>query len=622
MTPPALPPEASASESRLRPGVIAAALVLALYGGVAVSIDVPQTTFGIHSDEATYYLLGHSIAQDGDLEYRREDLLRAFQEYRSGPAGVFLKKGQTLDGQPDPDPARLYYGKAFVYPLFAAPLIKLFGTNGFLLLNALLLAAAVLAAYAFLSARSSPAVSLTFSLAFVFATIVPAYAFWIAPEVFNFAGGTLAYFCWLYKEVAPAGRARWLRDGRSDVAAGAILGLLTFSKVTNALFVVPIVLLLAWRRQWMRAVLTSVAFWVLVLALFGANVASSGDWNYQGGLINNEITRATFHPKPAGAPSYPFQQPGAGFEVGHPTGRNEGLSDIIFDWRVFATNLGWNILYFFIGRHAGLVPYYVPAVVAMAALLWRRRSIPAWQWLVFMSGLAQILTFIISQPYTWNGSGGSVGNRYFLSAYGIFVFMVPPLATAGAGIIAWVVGMLFAGKIVLNPFYYSFNPDEHTWRGPLRILPVERTLVNDLPMNTDIQRVRILFGQDPRFQIYYIDDNAFFREPDDRFWVKGNSRADLLVKAAEPAGRLRLELQAGHMPVRGTVTYGWRRHSYDLQPGGTAAIEIDLGRAFPYLGTHVWKISISTEGGFVPHQFEPTIDSRFLGVKVRPILVR
>ena len=120
---------------RLRPGLIAAAMVLALYGGVSLSIDVPRTAIGIHSDEATYYLIGHSIATDFDLEYRREDLLRAYTEYPSGPSGVFLKKGQTINGQPDPDTERLYYGKAYIYPLMAAPFIKLFGTNGFLFFN-------------------------------------------------------------------------------------------------------------------------------------------------------------------------------------------------------------------------------------------------------------------------------------------------------------------------------------------------------------------------------------------------------------------------------------------------------------------------------------------------------
>ena len=605
-----------------RPGLIAAAMVFALYGGIAVSIDVPQTTFGIHSDEATYYLLGHSIAEDGDLEYRREDLLRAFKEYPGGPSGVFLKKGQTIGGQPDPDPNRLYYGKAFVYPLFAAPFIKIFGTNGFLLLNALLMAAVVLAAYAFLNARSPAAVSLVFSLAFVFATVVPAYAFWIAPELFNFALGTLAYFCWLYKEVAPAGRAKWLRDWRSDAAAGAILGLLMFSKITNALLVLPIVLWLLWKRRWKAALLTSAAFWIVALAFFGTNVASSGDWNYQGGQINGETTRNTFYPRPHGQPGYPFEQPGAGFEVGQEQARNEGLAEVIFDPQVFLTNLRANAVYVLVGRHAGLVPYFLPAVFAMAALVLLRRRAPAWQWFVFASGAAQILVFIVTQPYTWNGSGGSIGNRYFMSAYGIFVFMLPPLQSTTAVVLAWAAGLLFAGKIVLNPFYFSFNPDEHTWRGPVRALPVELTLVNDLPMNTDIRRVRILFGQDPRFQIYYLDDHAFFREPDDAFWVRGDARADLLVKAAQPARTLQLGLQAGPMPVRGAVQYGWRRYRYDLQPGAAAMMPIDLGAGFPYMGTRVWKLSITAEGGFMPHQFEATADSRFLGVKVKPVLIR
>lgn len=616
------PPAQARVAGRLRPGVIAAALVLALFGGVAVSIDVPQTTFGIHSDEATYYLIGHSIAQDGDLEYRREDLLRALAEYPGGPSGVFLKKGQTLDGQPDSDTSRLYYGKAFVYPLFAAPFIKIFGTNGFLLLNAILIAATVLAAYAFLSARSPAGVSLVFALAFVFATIVPAYAFWIAPEVFNFALGTLAYFCWLYKYVAPEGRSRWLRDWRSDAVAGAILGLLTFSKVTNALLVVPVVLWLAWRRRWRSATLTSAAFWVVALIFFGANLASAGDWNYQGGEINGEVTRNTFYPKPHGQPGYPFEQPGAGFEVGEEKARNDGLTEIIFDRNVFFTNLGWNTVYFAVGRHAGLLPYFFPALFAMGALVVLRRRAAPWQWLVLASALAQIFVFIISQPYTWNGSGGSVGNRYFLSAYGIFIFLLPPMASMGAAVTTFAIGSLFAGKIVLNPFYYSYNPDEHSWRGPVRMLPVERTLVNDLPMNTDIRRVRILFGQDPRFQLYYVDDNAFFRETDDGFWVKGDSRADLIVKVAERVRTLQLNLQAGPMPVRGTVRVDGQSRDFDLAAGVTTSVAFDLDEGFPYQGTRVWNMSIETDGGFLPTQFGPSTDNRFLGVRVTPVLVR
>lgn len=611
--------------ARLRPGVLAALVVVLVYGGVSLWIDVPETTIGFHSDEATYYLIGHSLAQDFDLEYRREDLVRAFAEYPEGPSGVFLKKGQTRDGRPDPDTGRLYYGKAFVYPMFAAPFVRVFGTNGFFLFNALLMAGAMLAAYAFFAARAPAAPSVLLSAAFVLATTVPAYAFWIAPEVFNFACGAFAYFCWLYKEVAPAGRPRWLRDGRSDYVSAALLGMLTFSKVTNAAMFIPVFLWLAWKRQWARAAIATAVFVLVTAAFFGVNIATSGDWNYQGGRIQGQVTRFTFHARPAGQPAFPFQTPDFAFDPKvQEVARNDSLWDVIFDPDVFVSRTAWNTLYTFAGRHAGIIPYFFPAAMAIAAFLWRPRARPLWQWLVLAGGLMQIFGIMLSQPYTWNGSGGSLGNRYFITAYGLFPFLMPPIRSVAAALLPWLAGALFTAKIVLHPFYFSYNPDEPTWSGPLRWLPVERTLVNDLPMNTDIRRVRILFGKDTRFQIYYLDDNAFFREDDDAFWIRGDRRADLLAKAAEPILALRVGLQAGPVPVSGTVRQGWRRQPFSLQPGEAVTLSFDTGGGFPYEdGTRVVTFSVSVDGGFVPAQLEPgSTDTRFLGVRVKPDLVR
>ena len=78
------------------PGLIVAAIVLAIYGGLALSVDFPHASFGFQSDEATYYMMAHSLARDGDLEYRREDLARVWREFPSGPSGVFLKQGRTV----------------------------------------------------------------------------------------------------------------------------------------------------------------------------------------------------------------------------------------------------------------------------------------------------------------------------------------------------------------------------------------------------------------------------------------------------------------------------------------------------------------------------------------------
>ena len=48
------------------PGLIATALMFSVYAGMAVAVDFSRAASGFHSDEATYYMMAHSIAADGD----------------------------------------------------------------------------------------------------------------------------------------------------------------------------------------------------------------------------------------------------------------------------------------------------------------------------------------------------------------------------------------------------------------------------------------------------------------------------------------------------------------------------------------------------------------------------
>ncbi|HMJ85497.1 MAG TPA: hypothetical protein VK504_20085, partial [Vicinamibacterales bacterium] len=81
---------------------------------------------------------------------------------------------------------RLYYSKSFIYPLAAAPFVFVFGTNGFLVLHALLLALNLLVAYTFIVARgSAPRAALAYAVAFLAASVVPVYFVWLTPELFN-----------------------------------------------------------------------------------------------------------------------------------------------------------------------------------------------------------------------------------------------------------------------------------------------------------------------------------------------------------------------------------------------------------------------------------------------------
>ena len=628
----AAPERASAARLNLRPGLMLVLALLGVYGGLALTVDFPRAAMGIQSDEATYYMMGHSLAEDGDLTYRREDLVRVWREFPSGPAGLFLKRGRDIleagpmwrppffwtRTQPDSSRSRFFYGKSFAYPLFAAPFVRVFGTNGFLVLHALLLALVVWCSYLFLLTRMNATLSAALAGAFVMASIVPVYFVWITPELFNFALGLLAYFCWLYKEVGdrsrtPRGTA-WLFGASSDLVAALILGIATFSKISNALLFLPILIWLAWRRRWARLFAAGILFALCAGGLFLANMAISGEWNYQGG------DRRTF------VYEFPFQTDTSVFEVGHPMGRDESLAGVILDPRVFWTNLTHNLKYYFAGRYSGMLAYFFPALFAMLAFLSAPRRRPGWQYLVFAAGITQMLFFIVNLPYTWLGGGGSVGNRYFMGTYGIYLFLFPPLMRSSLAIVPWLVGGLFTAQLVLNPFATSFHPGAAAKHGLLRLLPVELTMVNDLPVNTEgPEKVLVWFGDnpgqgDPGFQIYFLDDEAYGREADKSFWVKGESRTELLIKTDRPMKKLVLTLSPG--PLDTVVKASVNGRGQQIVVKDTQQVSFDLGRGFWYQArAYVWVVSISSSTGFVPIFDGAEKDARFLGVRVKPTLI-
>ena len=145
------------------------------------------------------------------------------------------------------------------------------------------------------------------------------------------------------------------------------------------------------------------------------------------------------------------------------------------------------------------------------------------------------------------------------------------------------------------------------------------TLVNELPVNTDPTRSRIWFGDRPRFQIYFLDDNAYGREQNS-FWVRGESRADLLFKSAEPAGHVVLEVRNGPFGNEVTVRTDGERQVVTLQPREERSVTLSLGDALPYQGRFVWGVSIASARGFVPMFEEGGTDNRYLGVFVKPEL--
>lgn len=632
-----------------RLGAASTTALAILLVGWALSVDVVKATGGFFADGATYYGMTHSLANDFDLEYRRDDLQRVWREYPGGPEGIFLKRGRdvvvglsgafpfvSVSTRDDPDRSRLYFGKSYIFPLFAAPFVFLFGTNGFLVLHAVLMTLCFLCAYAFLAARSHPVPALIFAGAFLFVSTTPVYVVQIMPDFFNLAMVLFGYFFWCYKEVLGADapgrsrplRVRWLLAPRSDVIAVIFLGIATFSKPTHVLLMGPLLASALLRGQWRRMFTMGGVFSAVVVGLFAINVAVTGDWNYQGG------ERRTYYSTEGGFPYQSEQQAFANVGLDRTTNRVpvEVLTsrDALFE--VFRHNLA----YFFIGRHHGLAAYYFPGVMAMLLFLLATRDRAMWQWLTLAGALGTAVFLLLYMPFTYSGGGGPVGNRYFLGTYPLFLFLVPPLRTAVSGLMAMGVSALFVAPIVFNPFYAAFHPAEHTKAGLFRLLPTELTLINDLPVNVSPSRTRQPLGGTPPVLAYFLDDNIYNREGD-RFWVRGESTADLILRApidietaAEVTAnrslridRLEVTLETGPRPNRVTINTGGDVRVVEMPPSSQQSFTVEMPAGVPYRPdpryptNYVYSLSITNTTGFVPLFENGARDNRFLGVMVR-----
>jgi hypothetical protein len=243
------------------------------------------------------------------------------------------------------------------------------------------------------------------------------------------------------------------------------------------------------------------------------------------------------------------------------------------------------------------------------------------------------VVLLLYMPFTYSGGGGPVGNRYYMPFYALFFFLTPPLRAVWPVMAAAGLGAIFTAQLVLNPFYVSFHPAEHAKSGPFRWLPIELSLLNDLPVNVTPSRVKQPLGGDPPLLAYFLDDNAFPREGE-WFWIRGESQADLILRsparqAADGSWEslalraVLIEIRAGDTGTRVRASSGWQTSSIELPAGGTGSVRLAMEPALPYRAVpgqptnYVYQLSLSSSDGFVPLFSSGARDSRFLGAMVR-----
>ena len=598
------------------------ALLLVVGLAAALSVDVVKTGQGVKSDESTYVMMALSLAYDHDLVYERRDLERFFGLYRWGPDGVFLKSGKRLRIGVDRSPPfvhvrklpdlrtdRLYFGKAFVYPLVAAPFVRVLGLNGMLVLNVLLLTAAGACGYTLLAARSRSSVALLFTLAFFLASCVPIYLVFLAPEILNLTLVTVAYFLWLYKEEAVARGWSFLRGRGSDIVAAMLLGVATYSKLSHALLVAPLVFDAWRRRRYAHGLAIGIASVATAALLFGVNAAATGEFNYQGG------DRRTFYTK------FPYdashEDVWAAAEL-HST--NDSDSESVF--KDFGNRFSHNVEYFLIGRHFGFVPYFFPGVVAIGLWLASRERGRPWRVLTFLAVAASVLLLLVFAPFTWSGGGGPPGNRYFMSLYPALLFLTPPLTAAAPALVAWAGGALFTAKMLVSPFGVAKSPSQLTERGFARRLPVEITMANDLPVILEGLRAHYWFSD---VMMYFLDEHAYLPETVDEqgnkgFWLAGDGRADIIIRCEWPIDHLRVTATSP-IPTTVIMSFGGAQSTARLTPGVPSTFDVP---ASGIRDEHSWAYLLSAQSteAFTPHLRDPASnDPRNLGAMIRFVAV-
>jgi hypothetical protein len=338
--------------------------------------------------------------------------------------------------------------------------------------------------------------------------------------------------------------------------------------------------------------------------LFGVNALITGEFNYQGG------DRKTFY----GA--FPFDSTRDVWNANSALSTtNDADTANVLAPSEFVGRFAHNVEYFFVGRHFGFVPYFFPGVVALIGWAFSRDRFRAWRTLTFVALVGATGFWLVIAPDSWSGGGGPPGNRYFLNIYPLVFFLMPPVQSSGAAILAWIGGAIFTAKILVSPFDAAKRTWEIAEHGPLRRLPVELTMFQDLPVAlAQPIRARIEYRNDPMMFLYFLDSHAFPPEPPG-MWVSGAGRADIIVRTEQPTHQFAMTAEAGPISTVLTVSAGGDMSTIPIVPGKSVSFVVPASGVRALHG-YAYLLSAQSSEGFIPHLRDPehSTDQRNLGV--------
>ncbi len=473
-----------------------------------LALQKPGVPGGLKADESAYVMMASSLAWDLDLVVGADDTRRLFDEFP-------LRWTSNLIVFSDDGWSTVHYGKPYVYPLFVAPFARLFGSNGLLCANLLMLWLMVGIGWRVIAEHDPGPLALFFSAGFFGLSACSVYAFWLQPEVFNMFFVTLALylgFPWR-KDRAPGALALF--------ASGCALALPVYNKPMLVALALPVVLPPLLRRgheasgggnggdrvgerapslieRLRPAALTAGGGAITIALLVAGSLLLTGHASAYGvaGRQGVRVCEPGEVPRPAGwtetvATAAVSSTPAAIAEAS--AAEAEADADAAADpenrsfyWLLRVPELEpgrWleNLGYFLWGRHTGLVHYFPWAVLAVLLFLRRGRGADAARWWLLGSVAMIAIYFLLYIGWNWQGGGGFVGNRYFVNAVPALIFLVRDLRPTWTLLATSAWTGLVIGPLLLTPFGITVPEatlQAHTRNWPLRHFPLELTLKN------------------------------------------------------------------------------------------------------------------------------------------------
>jgi hypothetical protein len=328
----------------------------------------------------------------------------------------------------------LLYGKPIFYPLYLAPFVRVAPIRGPLVANVLLLGLAVILACRTMRRRLGWSAPL-WGAAFVFASVTFAHVFWIHADLFLMSLVALALAAVYARpggvpEEANRELPEIWEDPETDsrrrlrlrwAGAGLLLGVVAMARPFYGALLLPAALA-AWRsepwvegRRWRNLLPLAAGVLLTFVLVGGSNLATRDTWTSYGG-VRHAFYSYTGFPGVELTPA-DWQQRSA------ERGTNSWLRGVppTPDPR----RLGWNGVYLLVGRHVGLLPYFLPLLICLLAYRGDRG-----RWALLLAVAAALACFLWVRPVNFFGGGGSLANRYFLPLYPAFWFL--PARDSGA----------------------------------------------------------------------------------------------------------------------------------------------------------------------------------------------